>query len=273
MNLSVRGVDSVAPLGFWHIEGWPTPAEWGAFWTFTTFVVALVAAIAAFSQLRIILEEREERERPYLAVDFEFRSLLVLISLENISPKLATSVTLTADPLPPFGRVEKQERLDEVFSGQFVIPQVAPGRRISWHLDAAPQLFEDEGAVRRFEITASYLDPLSRKVGWLGFRSSRPAPRRYEDRFVLDLDQYRVAATQEDYDNKNWNIAQRNERQIKSIASSLEAMLRVDRERLRIVDSSHEASAAVPERDDRKAVGRIRSRPRGRRSTRRSRNG
>lgn len=220
------------PFGIWNAEGWPTAAEWGAFWTFATFMVALGAAVAAFSQLRVILEDREERERPYLSVDFEFRSLLVLISVTNISPKLATSVRLTSTPLPPTTRDDRLGKLDRVFSGNFVIPQMAPGRRISWHLDSAPSLFGDDAQPRRFEVTATYVDPLARRVGWFGFRSSRPEPRQYEDTFVLDLDQYGQAATEQDYDNKNWNIAQRNERQIKRIADSVENLFKVSREEL-----------------------------------------
>lgn len=210
---------------FWSGDGWPTAGEWSAFWAFTTFAVALVAAILALSQLRIILLEREERERPYLAVDFEFRSLLVLIAVENISSKLATNVTLKSVPLPESTRGDRLDRLERVFDGNFVIPQVAPGRRMSWHVDLASTLLESDSLPRRFEVTARYCDPLARSVGWFGLRSARPEPRRYEDTFILDLDQYGYAATDQDYDNKNWIIAQRNERRLDRIAAATERIV------------------------------------------------
>ena len=168
--------------------------------------------------------EREERERPYLAVDFEFRSLLVLIAVENISTKLATNVTLKSIPLPESTRGDRLGRLERVFDGSFVIPQVAPGR-MSWHVDIASTLLESNILPRRFEVTARYCDPLARSVAWFGLRSARPEPRWYEDTFILDLDQYGYAATDQDYENKNWNIAQRNERRLECIAAASERIV------------------------------------------------
>jgi len=56
-------------------------------------------------------------------------------------------------------------------------------------------------------------------------RSARPEPRWYEDTFILDLDQYGYAATDQDYENKNWNIAQRNERRLECIAAASERIV------------------------------------------------
>ncbi|GAB3602077.1 hypothetical protein GCM10027411_03240 [Microbacterium aureliae] len=250
--------------GWWNVEGWPTAAEWGALWTFATFGVALGAAVLAFGQLRIILLEREERERPYVTVDFEFRSLLVLIAVENTSNKLATDVTLRSSPVPRSSQGDRLGRIEKIFDGSFTIRQLAPHRRMSWHIDTAPELLNSDELPTRFEVVVRYCDPLARPVRSLGYQAARPTPKWYEDTYVLDLLQYGESATEQDYDNRNWNAVQRNERRLERISVAAERIasgLSIQSSAQRTYDDLRESS-----RTRRRVIGkpRIRGR-RGRR--------
>lgn len=204
-------------MGWWNLEGWPQPEEWSAFWAFATLLVAGVAAAAALSQLRAYIAEQEERSRPYLVVDFSFMSnRMVFVSVENVSATPATDVRLRADPMVQSTVTfdGRNEALAEVFGGNFVIPQIAPGRVMRWYVDTNENLFTLKIVPRRFEVTASYTDPRSR-----GTR--RGNPRRYSEVFVLDLDAFGQAWAEENYEHKMWQIADTNERLLRQMAGSL----------------------------------------------------
>ena len=211
--------------GWWNWAGWPTPSEWSALWGFSAVVLAAVAGWVAVRQLGVVVAEREERDRPHLAVDFEFRSTLVLIALRNLSGKLATNVRLTASPPIVSSHSEHfSGKLGAVFGGQEKIAQLAPGRKMAWFFDRAPDRLASTTLPKRYEITVSYDDPTAREAGWLGLLRLEAMTKNYTEVFVLDLSQYGEAATEQDHDNKMWNIATRNERRFEAMKNSSVAL-------------------------------------------------
>ncbi|MEF3404039.1 hypothetical protein [Agromyces sp. CCNWLW203] len=232
-------------MGWWDLAGWPTAEQWSALWalgamlaTFGTVLVGLgtlivagVAAWAALRQLRAYIAEQEEQARPYLVVDFWFKSnTMIFVSVENISSTPATDVTLRADPMVRSTRTTdgRNEALAEVFGGRFVIPQIAPGRVMRWYVDSNLNMFNITSVPHRFEVTASYNDPRGRVT-----RSGEL--RRYSDVFVLDLDAFGEASAEENYEHKMWQLADANERRLEvmagslaSVASTLDTLLGID---------------------------------------------
>lgn len=224
-------------MGWWG-SALPTSDEWSALWAFGTMlatfgtvlvglgtiVIAGVAAWVALRQLRAYIAEQEERARPYLVVDFWFKSSFTLyVTVENISSTPATDLTLTSTPMIQGTLRDRNEALARIFNGEFVVPLVAPGRVIRWRVDAAHALFDRKDLPHRFEVTATYSDPRARAVG-------TDQPRRYSDVFILDLDAFGQASGEENYDNQLWNIAVRNERRVQSIDRSLDTVASVLRE-------------------------------------------
>ncbi|MDL5487930.1 hypothetical protein [Microbacterium wangruii] len=211
----------MVPTGWWNFDGWPTPSEWSALWGLLAVVLAALAGWVAVSQLGVVVSEREERDRPHLAVDFEFRSVLVLIALRNLSGRVATNVRMTASPPIVSSHSERfSGKLGAVFGGQEKIAQLAPGRKMAWFFDRAPDRLASKSLPLRYEITVAYEDPSARRTGWFGLVRLKPTPKTYEEVFVLDLSQYGEAATEQNYDNKMWNVASRNERRLESMKKS-----------------------------------------------------
>lgn len=153
--------------------------------------------------------------------------MLVLIALRNLSGKLATNVRLTASPPITSSHSERfSGKLSAVFGGQEKIAQLAPGRKMAWFFDRAPDRLASTSLPSRYEITVSYDDPSAREAGWLGLLRLKPKTRTYTEVFVLDLSQYGEAATEQDHENKMWNIAVRNERRFEGLAKSSESVAR-----------------------------------------------
>jgi len=202
--------------GWWNLDGWPSADEWQAWWAFLTLLVAALAAGLALRQLGAYIAEQEERARPFLMVDFDFRSTMLYITVENISDTPATNVTLIANPKlqTTSGR---DKVLEGILDGKFLIPQVAPGRNMRWYVDQTADLYARTDLPHRFELEVNYDDPRQRSSGW-PFR--RKGAGHYIEVFVLDLDQYGEASADQDYDNRNWNIAKRNEKRVENLAKS-----------------------------------------------------
>lgn len=202
----------------------PTAAEWAALWAFGTMVatfamvlvgigtlcITAVAAFAALRQFRAYIVEQEERARPYVVVDFEFRSVLLYVTVENVSSALATNVRMTARPMLKSTMDGRDDVLSNLLGGSFVIPQLAPGRKMNWLADRTADLFARDDMPHRIEVEVEYGGP-----------RGRGGSSQYRDTFILDLDQYGQASGDQDYENKNWNIATRNEKRFGKVVDSL----------------------------------------------------
>jgi hypothetical protein len=209
---------------WWRTAGWPAPEEWSAFWAFMTFLVALLAAGAALVQLHQYIKEKRDQSRPYLVIDFEFKSVLLYVSVRNISRTAATNVTLTTNE--PFRSTDmsREQVFAELFSPAYTISQLAPDREIRWLLDRTPEYFADKNLPRRYVVTAEY--DSSQRAEPSRWRRDRGSRRLYTDTFTLDINQWGEASGETDYANKNWNIHSRNERVLKALSVNLRDIAR-----------------------------------------------
>ncbi|RFA11979.1 hypothetical protein B7R21_11640 [Subtercola boreus] len=205
--------------GFWNIEGWPLPAEWSAWWGFLGFLLTTITVIAALIQLRAFIRESEARGRPFVIADLTFRSNLLNITVSNISTSAAQNVRLSVDRPFESTRPDSAAVLNRIFDPANELQLLAPSRSISWHLDRGPDYMGNKSLPRHYSVTVSYEDPriLRRSPGnpW-----RKRVPVRYSDSFQLSLDQWSQALLPQDYENKNWNIRNRNESQIRKLASA-----------------------------------------------------
>lgn len=201
-------------LGWWNWDGWPRADEWQAWWAFLSLIVTAVAALFAIRQLFAYIREQEERARPYLIVDFEFRSVLLYVTVQNTSGTVATNVKLRSMPMLQSTMHGRNEVLSRILGGGYVIPQIVPGRSIRWLVDRAPDLFNSNDLPHRVEVLVDYDDP---RVAARPRLFRKQASGHYSERFVLDLDQYGEASAEVDYASKNWNLADRNEKRVEAI--------------------------------------------------------
>lgn len=133
-------------------------AEWGAFGQVGALVVAAVAGLLVWLQVRHGRQVREDQTRPYVIVDFEFRGMLVLISVKNIGTTPAANVHIRFDkPLQSPTKSLKPERF-AVFSEP--IAMMAPGRAIRVYFGIGPDFFpsDGEGVPLRYEVEVRYSD-------------------------------------------------------------------------------------------------------------------
>lgn len=211
--------------GWWNIEGWPLPDEWSALWGFLGLLVTIAAATVALLQFGSYIREREQRARPYLQADFDFRSILLDVVVKNTSGSPATNIAIAVEP--PFDSTdsERTKVLSYVTSSAYRISQLAPGRDIRWYFDRAPDYYSDKAKPRKYMVTLAYDDPRAiRRRRWWQFWLAK-LPARYEESFTLDIEQWGEASAEQDYDNQNWNINKRNESVLKEISGSLRSMV------------------------------------------------
>lgn len=185
-----------------------------------TLVVAIIAAVFALHQLRAHHAAEKARNRPYVIVDFSFSSILVRIEIKNIGTSPASNVQLRVDPAFESGESLQAKTLNSVFSDANEIPMLAPNRRILYSLDRGPD-YHQSLRPKRYTVTAKYSDlPIPKSMA----RKASPKKSKvseYEDTYILDFHQWSKTTLESDYANMNWNIAKRQEKVFKDIASSL----------------------------------------------------
>jgi len=205
---------------WWNVDGAPTPDEWSALFAGLTLVAAVIAAAIALGQLRAHFATERARNRPYVIVDYAFKSILMQIEIKNIGTTAARNVVLRVDPPFESGLRDQAATLNAVFAKPEQISMLAPGRRILYTFDRAPD-YHSEKRPEKYDITATYTDlPQQHLRPW--HRWWRKEVLQYTETFVLDFRQWSQTSTESDYDNKNWNIASRQERKTERIAKSLE---------------------------------------------------
>lgn len=204
---------------WWNADGFPTAAEWSALFEGLTLLVAVVAAVIALRQLHAHFASERARSRPYVIVDFTFSSVLMRVEIRNISGSAATDVDATVDPPFESTRSGDAATLNAVFSPVERISMLAPGRRIMYTLDRAPDYYANK-LTEKYNVTLSYGEapPRCTRTWRQGFRKREV---RYVDHYVLDFRQWSKAAAESDYENKHWNIASRQERRTESIVKAI----------------------------------------------------
>jgi hypothetical protein len=140
-----------------------------------TIALAILAAVQLLHAQRV----RREQNRPYVIVDFEFRSFVIYLAIRNIGSTVARNARISFDKklgstLPGRAKIDDLRLFTEP------IPMLAPGRRISVLLDSFPARVERGDLPMSYTVTVDYEDS-----------SGRP----YNDPpYPLDLGTYRESA-------------------------------------------------------------------------------
>jgi len=135
-----------------------------------TAVVAIIALTFAWKQVAESKELREQQSRPYVVVDFRYRSALAVLSIENIGSTVASDIAISVERpfestipgVDPMGTHVMREG----------IPMLVPGRRIEILFDSVITRFESDLPMT-YEVAVSYA----------GYRNTI-----YRDIYVLDFD-------------------------------------------------------------------------------------
>lgn len=207
---------------WWRMVGAPTPDEWMALFTSLTLLAAIIAAGIALRQLRAHFDTERARSRPYVLVDYAFKSILMQVEIKNLGATAASDIDLRVNPPFQSGVSKQAVTLNAVFSEEEKISMLAPGRRILYSFDRAPDYYTAERP-EKYTVTAEYSDlPVQYSRSWR--RGWRRTPVKYTDTYVLDFRQWSQATLEADYDNMNWNIAKRQERRTGKILEALQAI-------------------------------------------------
>ena len=129
-------------------------AAWGA--VGTGVVTAGLALVAAW-QLRQAQRMRLEESRPFVILDFEFRSVLVHLAVRNISAAVARNVRISFDQ-PLGSTLSPPTEIDEATIFKEPIPMLAPGRTISILFDSFPARASRQDLPMAYTVTLAYED-------------------------------------------------------------------------------------------------------------------
>ena len=93
---------------------WVRTSEWEAIGVWITGLLTIGLLSYAALQLRHAREVRDDQTRPYIIVDFSFRSVLVELSVKNIGQTPARNVRVKlADELTSAAGIKGLERSEE----------------------------------------------------------------------------------------------------------------------------------------------------------------
>lgn len=186
---------------------WLDGSDWQAIWAFFALLVAALAASVALAQLAAHHEMQREISRPYVIVDFSFKSVLLSLEVKNIGQTPAKNIHFSWDVEPQVS----DPRLNQILGRGLVtegIPFLAPGRAIQYRLGRADEYWKNEELPDRFEVVATYTD-------------MRQMPYGREEVMIIDLNQWAETRGETDYENKNWNQFKWQTEALRKIASSL----------------------------------------------------
>lgn len=197
-------------LGDWDAE------QWGAFGQVGALIIASIAGGLVWLQVRQGRQVREDQSRPYVVVDFEFRGMLIMLTVSNIGSTPATDIQIHFDkPLASPTEGLNANRF-AIFSEP--IPMLAPGRKINVYFGKGPDFFpsDGEGVALRYVVRVKYRPQEHHRRGMRKQRQFEDPP------LVLDLQPFRYAAVDRDdlhqiYQNlkeikqlmKSWSSGQR----------------------------------------------------------------
>lgn len=148
-----------------------TPAQSAAGAAWATFVILVVTAIFAGWQVIQARRLRREEMRPFVIVEYEFRSVLIKIVVKNIGRTVARNVRINFDK--PLESIQWKNRdFGELAILKHGIANLAPHQQVRIHFDVFPERVK-AGLPLSYTATVEYADHEGRQL--------RP------DVFVLDL--------------------------------------------------------------------------------------
>lgn len=137
-----------------------SPEEWTAIGTVATTVILFGTAIFAGSQLLEARRLRREQFRPWVTVDFHFRSNIAFAKIENIGTTVARNIVVRFDP-------ERESTMDraaiEIPILSRPLPQLAPGESRLILMDRVPDRLQSELPGSHI-ATVTYEDHLHRPL-------------------------------------------------------------------------------------------------------------
>ncbi|MFB2583454.1 hypothetical protein [Herbiconiux liukaitaii] len=183
-----------------------TAQEWQAIWGCATFIVAVLAAALALVQLRAHYAQQREQSRPFVTVDFAFRSTAILmIEIKNIGATPAADIYFEWDQLPRGSDELAQDPIQrQLIDGP--MPFLAPGRVINFFVATMSEMEQQGAPPRRLTAIARYRDS---------------AGRSYADKNVLDLDQWALALADDDFEQDSYNELKRQTAALEKIAKAV----------------------------------------------------
>lgn len=153
-------------------------AESAAAAAWATFAVLVITAVFAWRQVREAARLRCEQTRPFVIVQYEFRSVLIQIAIRNVGKTVARNVRIDFDQ-PLQSRQFGDRKFAEMVLFTEGIPNLAPGQAIRVHFDHFPNR-ADAGLPMRYTARVTYDDHDGRRLP--------------TDEFTLDLAPYAQAA-------------------------------------------------------------------------------
>jgi hypothetical protein len=190
---------------WWGWAGWATPEDFASLWGLLTLLVAAVAALFALMQLRSNANASREQSRPFVIVDFKFRSNLIVIEVQNSGKTAAHDVIFEWSSIPVAMDADRKNAIQRALVDDG-LPFLAPGRVIQFMLHRFPNYPDGP---RHFQVKAKYRGP---------------DKRRWESVSVLDLDMWSRALMEQDYGNKNWNENQRQTKALQETANEVKSV-------------------------------------------------
>lgn len=188
---------------WWRWEGWPTAAEWQAWWGFAAAAIAGVLLYVAWKQLsglaesnrelkrsnELLTQSNKEISRPVVIVEYRLErhaqrdysnsagDSTVYVVVRNVGATPARDVLLSASP--PFRRAGSSvtrasvNALNDLFSGRRPIKMLTPGQELKYAFDDAREALTNAAVPSEYVVGAIYAD-LQRT-------------EKYDDEFVLEL--------------------------------------------------------------------------------------
>lgn len=173
---------------WWRWDGWPTAAEWQAWWGFAGVLVAGILLYAAWKQLsglaesnrelkrsnEILAESNKALSRPVVIVEYLLErhtqrdysssraNSTVYVVIRNVGPSPARDVVFNGSP--QFQRAGNSvsdasiEYLNELFSGERAIKMITPGQVLKYALDDARDALGSDVVPREYAVQVSYTD-------------------------------------------------------------------------------------------------------------------
>jgi len=189
---------------------WLDSSDWQAIWAFFALLIAALGASVALAQLTAHHEMQREISRPFVIVDFSFKSVLLSMEVKNIGQTPAKNVRFDWDIEPEASDPKQNQVLKRglVTDG---IPFLAPGRAIRYRLGRADDYWQNDESPDRFEVVAKYTDMRGVTYG-------------SEEKMIVDLNQWAETAGETDYDNKNWNQFKWQTDALRKIATGVAAI-------------------------------------------------
>ena len=133
-------------------------AAWFAAWA-AAFTAAVTIALVLIATWQVLEGRgtRREQSRPYVIVDFEFRSFLIYLAIKNIGTTMARNVRITFDK-PLDSTFSRPREIDDSRLFKEPIPMIAPGRQIRILFDSFQDRVAKPGLPMAYTVTIHYQD-------------------------------------------------------------------------------------------------------------------